>query len=314
MRCGLAGGLALLNAKLWAAPGDVKLLVVMLRGAYDGSSLLVPYASDFYYRARPSIAVPRPSSGNPNAAIALDSDWALNAAVKDSLLPLYKNKQAVLIPFSGSDDLSRSHFLAQDLMELGQGGSGALDYSSGYLNRLVEALSGGGSNSAASFTNNLTPVFKGAAPVPNISLRGNVKNNLPSRQSEMIASLYEGTKLSGLATAGMETRKIVSDALMNEMAESSRGAGAAIAFETQARAIGKLMREKPAYSIGFVDVGGWDTHVDQGSVQGALAASLTGLAGYAIRSDFDAHTAVSKAEGWDTRVHQAMLRVRPHLP
>ena len=199
--------------------------------------------------------------------------------MKDSLLPLYKNKQAVLIPFSGSDDLSRSHFLAQDLMELGQGGRGALDYSSGYLNRLVEALSGGGSNSAASFTNNLTPVFKGAAPVPNISLRGNVKNNLPSRQSEMIASLYEGTKLSGLATAGMETRKIVSDALMNEMAESSRGAGAAIAFETQARAIAKLMREKPAYSIGFVDVGGWDTHVDQGSVQGALAASLTGLAG-----------------------------------
>ncbi len=133
MRAGLVGGLALVNAKLWAAPGDGKLLVVMLRGAYDGSSLLVPYASDFYYRSRPSIAVPRPSSGDPNAAIALDSDWALNAAVKDSLLPLYKNKQAVLIPFSGSDDLSRSHFQAQDLMELGQGGGGALDYSSGFL-------------------------------------------------------------------------------------------------------------------------------------------------------------------------------------
>jgi uncharacterized protein (DUF1501 family) len=278
MRAGLAGGLALVNAKLWAAPGDGKLLVVMLRGAYDGSSLLVPYASDFYYRSRPSIAVPRPNSGDPNAAIALDSDWALNAAVKDSLLPLYKNKQAVPIPFSGSDDLSRSHFQAQDLMELGQSGGGALDYSSGFLNRLVEALSGSGSRSAASFTNNLTPVFKGAVPVPNVSLRGNMKNNLPPRQSEMIASLYEGTKLSGLATAGMETRKIVSEALMNEMAESSRGAGAAIVFETQARAIAKLMREKPAYSIGFVDVGGWDTHVDQGSAQGALAASLTGLA------------------------------------
>ncbi|TMH41855.1 MAG: DUF1501 domain-containing protein [Betaproteobacteria bacterium] len=279
MRAGFAGGLALVNAKLWAAPGDAKLLVVMLRGAYDGSSLLVPYASDFYYRSRPSIAVPRPDSGDPNAAVALDSDWALNAAVKDSLLPLYKNKQAVLIPFSGSDDLSRSHFQAQDLMELGQGGGGALDYSSGYLNRLVEALSGSGSHSAASFTNNLTPVFKGAAQVPNVSLRGNMKDNLPSRQGELIASLYEGTKLSGLATAGMETRKIVAEALMNEMTESSRGAGAAIVFETRARAIAKLMRDKPAYSIGFVDVGGWDTHVDQGSAQGALAANLTGLAG-----------------------------------
>jgi uncharacterized protein (DUF1501 family) len=279
MNAGLAGALALVNARLWAAPGDAKLLVVMLRGAYDGASLLVPYASDFYYRSRPGIAVPRPNSGDPNAAIALDSDWALNAAVKDSFLPLYKNKQAVLIPFSGSDDLSRSHFQAQDLMELGQGGGGASDYSSGYLNRLVEALSGSGSYGAASFTGNLTPVFKGAVPVPNISLRGNMKNNLPLRQSEMIASLYEGTRLSGMATAGMETRKMVSAELMNEMAESSRGAGPARAFATQARAIAKLMRDKPAYSIGFADLGGWDTHVNPGSAQGALAANLAGLAG-----------------------------------
>ena len=279
MNAGLAGALALVNARLWAAPGDAKLLVVMLRGAYDGASLLVPYASDFYYRSRPGIAVPRPNSGDPNAAIALDSDWALNAAVKDSLLPLYRNKQAVLIPFSGSDDLSRSHFQAQDLMELGQRGGGALDYSSGYLNRLVEALSGGGPYGAASFTGNLTPVFKGSVPVPNISLRGNMKNNLPPRQSEMIASLYEGTRLSGMATSGMETKKMVSAELMNEMTESSRGAGPARAFGTQARAIAKLMRDKPAYSIGFADLGGWDTHVNQGSAQGALAANLAGLAG-----------------------------------
>jgi len=62
MSAGLAGALALVNAKLWAAPGEAKLLVVMLRGAYDGASLLVPHASDFYYRSRPGIAVPRPGS------------------------------------------------------------------------------------------------------------------------------------------------------------------------------------------------------------------------------------------------------------
>jgi uncharacterized protein (DUF1501 family) len=278
MRAGLAGALALLNAKLWAAgPGDVKLLVVMLRGAYDGASLLVPYSSDFYYRSRPTIAVPRPGSGDPNAAIALDSDWALNAAVRDSLHALYTSRQALLVPFSGSDDVSRSHFQAQDLMELGQG-AGAPDYSSGYLNRLVEALSGkalGG----VSFTNSVTPVFKGVVPVPNVSLRGNMKINLPPRANEMIASLYEGTKLSSMATAGMETKKMVSQELMDEMAESARGAGAARAFEKQARAIAKLMRDRPAYSIAFADVGGWDTHVNQGSAEGALATNLAGLAG-----------------------------------
>ena len=278
MHAGLAGTLAVLNTKLWAAgPGDAKLLVVMLRGAYDGASLLVPWASDFYYRSRPGIAVPRPGSGDANAGIALDRDWALNAAVRDSLHALYMNKQAAFIPFSGSDDVSRSHFQAQDLMELGQGASGALDYSSGYLNRLVEALSGkvaGG----VSFTGNLTPVFKGAVAVPNISLKGNPKSRLPPRSADLIASLYEGTPLSGLAASGMETKKRVSEELMTEMAESSRGAGAARAFENQARAIGKLMRDRPAYSIGFVDVGGWDTHVNQGSAEGALAANLAGLA------------------------------------
>jgi len=279
MHAGLAGALALLNTRLWAGgSGDTKLLVVMLRGAYDGASLLVPWASDFYYRSRPAIAVPRPGSGDPNAAVALDRDWALNAAVRDSLHALYSTRQAAFIPFSGSDDLSRSHFQAQDLMELGQGAGGALDYSSGYLNRLVEALSGKAAAGGVSFTGNLTPVFKGAAAVPNISLRGNPKNRLPPRSSDMIASLYEGTSLSGLATSGMETKKIVSEQLMTEMAESSRGAGAARAFENQARAIGKLMRDKSAYSIGFVDVGGWDTHVNQGSAQGALAANLAGLA------------------------------------
>jgi uncharacterized protein (DUF1501 family) len=278
MHAGLAGALALLNARLWAAgPGDAKLLVVMLRGAYDGASLLVPWASDFYYRSRPTIAVPRPGSGDANAAVALDRDWALNAAVRDSLHASYTSRQAAFVPFSGSDDLSRSHFQAQDLMELGQGGGGALDYSSGYLNRLVEALSGRNAG-GVSFTNNLTPVFKGAVPVPNISFKGNPKSRLPPRSADLIASLYEGTRLSGLATSGMETKKRISEELMTEMAESSRGAGAARAFESQARAIGKLMRDQPAYSIGFVDVGGWDTHVNQGSAEGALANNLAGLA------------------------------------
>src|SRR5712672_648068 len=105
MHAGLAGTLVLANAKLWAAPGDAKLLVVMLRGAYDGASLLVPYSSEFYYRSRPGIAVPRPDSGGPDSGVALDADWALNPVVKDSLHAMYAAKQALFIPFSGSEDL-----------------------------------------------------------------------------------------------------------------------------------------------------------------------------------------------------------------
>src|SRR5215831_20257140 len=187
VRAGMGGALALAAARLWAAPAAraTKFLVVMLRGAYDGASLLVPYSSEFYYRSRPRIAVPRPGSGDPNAAIRLDADWGLNAAAKD-LHALYTRKQAAFVPFCGSNDTSRSHFQAQDLMEMGQREGGALDYSSGFLNRLVEVLSEGGAKAGGiSFTNNLTPVFKGRVSVPNIALRGNLRNNISPRQSEL---------------------------------------------------------------------------------------------------------------------------------
>jgi len=277
MRAGAGAALALAGARLWAADAaGAKLLVVMLRGAYDGASLLVPHTSDFYYIARPTIAVPRPGSGRPGEAIRLDADWALNAAVRETILPLYAAKQAAFVPFAGSADASRSHFQAQDLMEMGQQDGARPDYSSGYLNRLVEALGGEARAGGIAFTNNLTPVFKGVVAVPNVSLRG-LRNPLPEAESERIAAMYGGTPLGAMAVAGLETRREVSEQLAAEMADSARGAGAARAFETQGRLVGRLMREKRAYSIGFVDVGGWDTHVEQGAVDGALARNLEGL-------------------------------------
>ena len=276
-RASTGAALALAGARLWAADsGGAKLLVVMLRGAYDGASLLVPYSSAFYYGARPTIAVPAPGSGRPGEAVRLDAEWALNAAVRDTILPLYAAKQALFVPFAGSADASRSHFQAQDLMEMGQQDGARPDYSSGFLNRLVEALGGEARAGGIAFTNNLTAVFKGTAAVPNVSLRG-LRNALPEAESGRIAAMYGGTPLGAMAIAGLETRREVSEQLAAEMADSARGAGAARAFETQGRLVGRLMRDKASYSIGFVDVGGWDTHVEQGPVDGALARNLEGL-------------------------------------
>ena len=279
VRAGVGTALALAGARLWAAPaaGATKLLVVMLRGAYDGASLVVPYSSDFYYRSRPTIAVPHPGSADPHPAIRLDPDWGLNAAAKETLLPIWSRKQVAFVPFCGSSDTSRSHFQAQDLMEMGQREGCAADYSSGFLNRLVQALGNDPRAGGVAFTNNLALAFKGAAPVPNVSLRGGTRDPLPQGEGERIAAMYEGTPLAAVAAAGIETRREVSQELAAEMAESARGAGPARAFESRARVVGRLMRGKPAYSIGFVDVGGWDTHVNQGATQGALASNLEGL-------------------------------------
>jgi len=42
-----------------------------------------------------------------------------------------------------------------------------------------------------------------------------------------------------------------------------------------ARRMAGLMKDK--FNIGFIDVGGWDTHVNQGSAQGALASNVDSL-------------------------------------
>src|SRR5579862_9498974 len=107
--------------RLFAAPaGTPRFLCVFLRGGYDCANFLVPYSSSFYYEKRPRIAIAKPDPAQADGALALDSDWALAPAVRDSVGPLYQQRQALFIPFAGTEDLSRSHFETQDSIELGQ--------------------------------------------------------------------------------------------------------------------------------------------------------------------------------------------------
>src|SRR5271165_162121 len=77
--------------RLIAAPRSAaRFLLVFLRGGYDCANLLVPYSSSYYYEMRPHIAIPRPQAGSSSGAVALDADWALAAAVRESIGPLYE--------------------------------------------------------------------------------------------------------------------------------------------------------------------------------------------------------------------------------
>src|SRR3954469_23370134 len=90
--------------RLYALPASgPRLLVVFLRGAYDAANILVPVSSDFYYDVRPTIAIKK------DAALGLDRDWGLHPALKDTILPLWQQKEIAFVPFAGTDDVSRSH-------------------------------------------------------------------------------------------------------------------------------------------------------------------------------------------------------------
>ncbi|WP_158753432.1 DUF1501 domain-containing protein [Dyella sp. S184] len=270
------------SGKLFATPTNTpRFLLVFLRGGYDCNNLLVPYSSDFYYESRPTLAIARPDAGNPNSAIALDANWGLNPVLRDSIYPLWQRKQVAFVPFAGTDDLSRSHFETQNNIERGEPAGQDSNFRSGFLARLSGQLTG---VPAIAFTNNLPLSFQGSAKdIPNISLKGDTKARFNARQSAILSDMYKGTSLASATADGLALPNTVSEDLRNEMVKASGGAPSAHNFAAETQRIATLMRDQ--YRLGFVDVGGWDTHVNQGSITGGLANNLRnlgeGLAAYA---------------------------------
>jgi uncharacterized protein (DUF1501 family) len=287
-------------SRAFATPGaaDAKFLLVFLRGGYDAANVVIPFGSDFYYESRPTIALPKPDPANPQAAIPLTRpgdavQWGLHPSLKATMLPLWQRGELAFIPFAGTDDLSRSHFETQDSVEGGMpivtSGAAPRTYGSGFLNRLAATL--GDAGAPVAFTDGLPVVMTGDVVVPNVSLKGTGRPPFDDRQMALLLGMYAGTRFESLITEGFDLRRTVaqqaemmaSGEATAEMQAANRNAITATGFELEARRMAGLMSDK--FNIAFIDVGGWDTHVNQGNAQGPLANLLTslgqGLAGFA---------------------------------
>ncbi|WP_031404630.1 DUF1501 domain-containing protein [Thiomonas sp. FB-Cd] len=273
--------LAAPTARLWAAPvpGGPKFILVFLRGAYDATNVLVPYASDFYYEARPHIAVPRPGTG-PDGAIRLDADWALHPALQASMLPLWQAGQLAFVPFAGTRDMTRSHFETQDHIELGQGPQ-TRDFNSGFLNRLVQQL--GNRTRPMAFTAQLPLSLRGAERVPNMAMGQIARSGIDTHEQTLLEHMWGRTPQAasvreGFAVHATVMRDMQASDWEAEMMAASRGAIDPRGFVAEAARVGGLMRA--SFDMGFIDVGGWDTHVNEAAANGAkgqLAAKLGDL-------------------------------------
>ena len=131
------------NRRVWAQPapagrtntlpGDGRLVVVFLRGAYDGLSAFVPYADADYYAMRPSIAIAAPD-GTAQTALRLDGTFALHPALAP-LLPLWQQGVLSVVPAAGLPAPNRSHFDAQYQVEIAR--TGKTSSAPGWLNQLA---------------------------------------------------------------------------------------------------------------------------------------------------------------------------------
>jgi len=279
----LLGATPLVTLRLGALAAPAagsKLLLVFLRGGLDTASVLVPVGSDFYYRVRPTIAIARPGSG-ADAAVALDGYWGLHPALRDSLLPLYQGGQMAFVPFAGTDDTSRSHFETQDSIELGQPLQGSRDLGSGFMNRLAQALAGA---KPIAFTEQLPLCMRGSLQIGNVALQSVAKPALDARQRGLIAAMYAPTRLALPVDEGFAVRDEIMKDLAEDLDIAGRGAVNAKGFARDAQRIGTLMAA--GFDLGFIDVGGWDTHVGQGAGKGYLANHLEelgrGLAAFVV--------------------------------
>src|SRR6516162_2552560 len=277
---GAAAGLIVLGRDAWAATtegSEKRLIVILLRGAVDGLSVVIPFAEEAYYQERRSIAIAPP--GKPDGALALDQHFGLHPALA-SLMPLWSGRKLAFIHAAGSPDPTRSHFDAQLYLENGTPGQSVT--RDGWMNRLLLALPGPrGATDAISIGVTLPRILAGKATVATVPLGPNGAQPLPIDQPDVGSAfdrLYSGNDELGKSyREGRAARAQLVSALAMEQRSADNGAPPPTGFAGQATRLALLMSRNPGIRLAALGLGGWDTHVNQGNHKGQLADRLRPL-------------------------------------
>ena len=269
-----------------ALPGSRRLVVVFLRGAVDGLSIVVPYGDGAYYQARSGIALQRP--GQAGGVLDLDGHFGLNPALAP-VMPLWQSGRLAFVQASGSPDPTRSHFDAQDYMESGTPGRKAT--ADGWLNRLLGTLPPGPAGQAAttrgvSVGPVLPRIWAGRNPVANIaSGSASTKPTLLDRPrvAQAFDSLYDGNDAMSQAYRESQSARhevagaMDANSMAREQMEANNGAPLPNGFPGDAARLATLLRREANVQVAFMALGGWDTHANQGGATGQLASRLQPL-------------------------------------
>ena len=267
-------------AEAGVAPGQ-RLVVIFQRGAADGLNVVVPYREKNYYSMRPTIAIPQ------NQVIDLDGFFGLHPSLA-SFKALYDQRQLAIVHACGSPDMSRSHFDAQDYMESGTPGVKGTD--DGWLNRALQAedllhrCEGTCEHSAfraLALGTEVPLTLAGGVPaialnnVNGFSVAG--RGPKPSPAANAFQAMYADSGDQIFHAAGdatFEAVKMLRDANPAQY-EPVNGANYPNSdFGNSMKQIAQLLKANLGVEAAFTDLSGWDTHQNQGSVNGQLANRL----------------------------------------
>lgn len=258
---------------LAATPHPKRLVVIFLRGGIDGLNVVVPYQEADYYEVRPIIAIPQP--GKDKGALDLDGNFGLHP-VLSPLLPYWKDKTLAFVHACGSSDNTRSHFDAQNYLESGTPGDKRT--VEGWMNRMLAFLPDQSPVTGLSVGSTVPLILAGQKSVANVSLQGNSAQKLPIDQERIQTAfdqLYsQNDPLSLAYQEGRAARNTLLKQLEAEMEEANNGAPLPRGFAGETRQLASLMVRDPSIQLAFMNVGGWDTHLNQGGSQGPFANRL----------------------------------------
>src|ERR1700693_851166 len=243
--------------------GRMVLVAIFQRGAVDGLNVVVPYGEKTYYDARPSIAVPRPGSGE-NAAVDLDGFCGLHPSLAP-VLPYFKDRSAAFVHAAGSPDSTRSHFDAQDFMESGTPGVKAT--ADGFLCRAISEKKTQTPSPLRAVS--LTPAL------PRI-LAGRAGGATPA-VSESFEFMYAGAAdgaLGATAKESFDAVRILKAADPAKIAPENGAGYPQSPFGNALKQIAQLIKADVGLEVAFTDVGGWDTHAGEGGAEGQLSNRL----------------------------------------
>jgi uncharacterized protein (DUF1501 family) len=255
------------------------LVCIFQRGAMDGLMAVSPYADPNLKLLRPSLFMsPAQTEGS---MIDLDGRFGLHPSLQ-SFAPFFTEGRMAIVHGVGSPNNTRSHFDAQDYMESGTPFSKST--SSGWLNRAVGLMGHDATPfRAVSLTSALPRSLYGdneSLAINNlqefaIQMRGNpFASSLASKSFEQ---LYDQTSSQILNKTGKESFDALKMLEVNNIKNYKPADGVIYPnspLGNSLKQIAILVKMNVGLEVAFAESGGWDTHFNQGTANGALARNL----------------------------------------
>jgi uncharacterized protein (DUF1501 family) len=255
-----------------------QLIAIFQRGAVDGLNMIVPHGEADYYRARPTIAIKRPNGGE-DSALDLNGFFGFHPRF-GPLEPMWDRRELAVVHACGSPDSTRSHFDAQDYMETGTPGVKSTD--DGWLNRYLQARRAEHDSAfrAVSLTQQMPRVLQGRASALAMNKIGqfDIRGEALGASFEAQYAAAADRVLNGVGREAFDAMKMLKTADPARY-QPERGADYPRSpFGRALEQIAQLTKADMGLEVAFADIGGWDTHVNQGAALGQLATRLDDFA------------------------------------